>query len=102
MLSFGFPLVYHQGPGLIDRLGDFIHFLGARPLVVMGPFEKNLVGGRIEATLAAHSISPVFFNFEGEVSPENIDKAVHEARVDRAVISPSVSEEARRWTLPRR
>ncbi len=79
MLSFGFPLVYHQGPDLIDRLGDFIHFLGARPLVVMGPFEKDLVGGRIEAALAAHAISPVFFNFEGEVSPENIDKAVHEA-----------------------
>ena len=81
MLSFGFPNVYHQGPGLIDRLGDFINFLGVRPLVVIGPFEKDLVGSRIEATLTAHAITPVFFNFEGEVSPENIDKAVDEARL---------------------
>ena len=80
MLSMGFPLVYHQGPGLIDQLGDLINFLGKRPLIVIGPFEKELVGNRIEKALKARSMNPIYFEFEGEASLENIDKVVDQAK----------------------
>lgn len=80
MLSMGFPLVYHQGPDLIDKIGDFISFLGKRPLVVIGSFEKELFGDRIKTSLEANSVNPVFFMFSGEPSPENIDAVVAQAK----------------------
>jgi glycerol dehydrogenase len=79
MLAMGFPSVYHQGPGLIDRIGDLVHFLGTRPLIVIGPVEKDLIGLRLESALKTHSVNPVFFNFEGEVSLANIQKVVDQA-----------------------
>jgi len=79
MLSMGFPLAYHQGPGLIDQVGDLIHYLGKRPLVVLGSFEKELVGKRIDKTLTARSMNPIYFDFEGEASIENIEKVVGKA-----------------------
>jgi len=79
MLSMGFPLVYHQGPDVIDHMGDLINFMGKRPLIVAGSFEKELVGTRIENELKSHSMHPVYFDFEGEASLENIDKVVERA-----------------------
>ena len=80
MLSMGFPMVYHQGPGLIDQIGDLIHFLGKRPLIVTGSFEKELVGMRIEKALIAQSMNPLYFDFEGEASIENIESVVDHAK----------------------
>lgn len=76
----GFPSVYHQASGLIDKIGELVSIFGKRPLIVIGALEKQLVGERMEKALAASSVKPHYFVFEGEPSPENIDAVVKEAR----------------------
>lgn len=83
MLSLGFPQIYRQGPGLIDEIGNCVACFGSRPLLVIGPFEKNLIGSRIHASLASQAITPHYFDFVGEPSPENIDALVAKARDTR-------------------
>ena len=62
MLSMGFPLIYQQGPGLINRIGELVAMFGDHPLVVVDAFVKEHFGAGLEASLAAQSIHLNFFH----------------------------------------
>lgn len=80
MLSMGFPLIYRQGEGALDTLGDLIAMFGRRPLVVADRFVRDMLGDRTSRILVAGGAAPVFATFDGECSPEAIERASAEAR----------------------
>ncbi|NQU57633.1 MAG: glycerol dehydrogenase [Rhodospirillales bacterium] len=80
MLAMGFPLIYRQGNGLFDTLGELAGLFGKRPLVVADQFVRDMLHERTVQALAVAGLEPVFASFDGECSPEAIDQAAAEAR----------------------
>lgn len=80
MLSMGFPLIYRQGEGAFEKLGDLCAMFGRKPFVVADAFVRELFTERLQGALASMDMTPVFATFEGECSPSAIDKAAAEAR----------------------
>jgi len=80
MLAMGFPLIYRQGEGAFDSLGELTAMFGSNPLVVADQFVREMLGDRTLQILAAVGRRPVFAPFDGECSPEAIDRASAEAQ----------------------
>ena len=80
MNSMGFPLIYRQGVGAFETLGDLCVLFGKKPLVVADDFVLELFSQRLKTVLAGAQVTPVFASFAGECSPSAIDKASDEAR----------------------
>ena len=70
------PSKYIQGPGELDRLGDYVKVYGAHALVVISAGGKRRFGDRVEASLAAAGVAPTFDEFNGECSQAEIDRLV--------------------------
>ena len=70
------PSRYIQGPGELDRLGDYVKVYGAHALVVISAGGKRRFGDRVEASLAAAGVAPTFDEFNGECSQAEIDRLV--------------------------
>ncbi len=80
MNSMGFPLLYRQGVGAFETLGDLCVLFGKKPLVVADAFVLDLFSQRLRTVLADVDMTPVFASFAGECSPTAIEKAAGEAR----------------------
>ncbi len=65
---FAGPLRYVQGPGALDRLGELVAAFGARPFVVTDPVVASMLGARLEQSLAAAGLQPVFGMLDGEIT----------------------------------
>ncbi|MCG8510013.1 MAG: glycerol dehydrogenase [Rhodospirillales bacterium] len=76
----GFPLIYRQGVGAFELLGDLCAMFGKKPLIVADAFVRDLFSDRLQAVLDPVGMTPIFATFEGECSPAAIDKAAAEAR----------------------
>ncbi|MDO9325420.1 MAG: glycerol dehydrogenase [Methanoregula sp.] len=68
------PQKYIQGPGEISRIKDRISHLGGPVLFVMGGSAYNNLKGVIEASYPASGDRPVFEQFGGECTQEEIDR----------------------------
>ncbi|WP_386802542.1 glycerol dehydrogenase [Litorisediminicola beolgyonensis] len=80
MISIGFPLIYRQEAGLLDRIGPLVAPFGKRPYVVADAFVRETYGARLEAALAASGLKAACDPFEGECSPRAIDLAAARLR----------------------
>ncbi|MCW2658179.1 MAG: hypothetical protein JWR06_2372 [Jatrophihabitans sp.] len=65
---FAGPLRYVQGPGVLDRLGELLAPFGPRPFVVTDPVVRSMLGSRLEQSLAAAGLKPVFGTLDGEIT----------------------------------
>jgi glycerol dehydrogenase len=74
--AFAAPGRYIQGRGAIYRIGEVLEQLGSsKPLILLDPMVKEIVGDALE------SVSGAFYvDFNGECSPEEIDRVAGEAR----------------------
>jgi glycerol dehydrogenase len=70
---FAGPGRYVQGPGVLDRLGELVAPLGPRPFVVTDPVVGSLLGPRLEQSLAAAGLTPVFGTLDGEITYAAVD-----------------------------
>ena len=74
--AFAAPGRYIQGRGAIYRVGEVLEQLGSsKPLILLDPVVKKIVNDALE------SVSGAFYvDFNGECSPEEIDRVAEEAR----------------------
>ena len=74
--AFAAPGRYIQGRGAINRIGEVLEQLGSsKPLILIDPMVKEIVGDALD------SVSEAFYvDFNGECSPEEIDRVAGEAR----------------------
>ena len=74
--AFAAPGRYIQGRGAIQRIGEVLEQLGSsKPLILRDPVVEEIVGDALE------SVSGAFYvDFNGECSPEEIDRVAGEAR----------------------
>jgi glycerol dehydrogenase len=73
--AFAAPGRYIQGRGAIHRMGEVLEQLGSsKPLILLDPMVKEIVSDALE------SVSGAFYvDFNGECSPEEIDRVAGEA-----------------------
>lgn len=80
MRAIGFPLMYRQGPGIIDSLGEITSGYGRTAMVVSDSFVRELLASRITESFHTAGIRPVFADFSGETSPGQIEQLVTTAK----------------------
>jgi hypothetical protein len=72
---FAAPGKYIQGRGAVGRLGDVLEQLGSgKPLMLCDPIVEEIMGGALEGLRGAKRVE-----FEGECSPEEIDRVTKAA-----------------------
>lgn len=69
---FGGPSRYIQGPGAIDRLGEYAALFGARAALVIDSYVHKMLGARIEAICAGHGISLHTLVVDGDLTPQAV------------------------------
>ena len=74
MRVMGFPLVYKQGPGLLETIGEEVRIFGNKALIVADPFIRNLYGDTLEKALARGGVDSYFADFSGQTSPKELDR----------------------------
>lgn len=83
---FGAPHRYVQGPGAIERLGDYAAPFGATPVIIADEFILGRIGNRLESILKRSGLTPLIRSFNGEITYAAIDEL--KASLDEA---PSVA-----------
>ena len=68
------PSKYIQGPGELDNLGTYTKAYGAKPLVIISAGGIRRFGDRVKASLSDAGLVPVFEEFNGECSQDEIDR----------------------------
>lgn len=68
------PSKYIQGPGELDNLGTYTKAYGAKPLVIISAGGIRRFGDRVKASLSDAGLAPVFEEFNGECSQDEIDR----------------------------
>lgn len=74
--TFGGPHRYHQGPGVLDHLGEHLAPFGKRPLLVVDTFVQEMLGGRLDRSCNAAGLAPLTRAFEGEITYDAVDELV--------------------------
>lgn len=83
--SFISPGRYVQGPGALERLGEFVRNIGESPVVLADDDVWEFVGQTVESSLAAAGVAVHRERFNGVPSSKEIDRVVDvidEARAD--------------------
>ncbi len=70
------PSKYLQGPGELDRLGEYTKVYGNKALVIISAGGIKRFGDRVDASFAAAGVELVYDNFNGECSQAEIDRLV--------------------------
>ena len=70
------PSKYLQGPGELDRLGEYTKVYGNKALVILSAGGIKRFGERVDASFAAAGVELVYDNFNGECSQAEIDRLV--------------------------
>lgn len=70
------PSKYLQGPGELDRLGEYTKVYGNKALVIISAGGIKRFGERVDASFAAAGVELVYDNFNGECSQAEIDRLV--------------------------
>ncbi len=70
------PSKYLQGPGELDRLGEYTKVYGNKALVIISAGGLKRFGERVDASFAAAGAELVYDNFNGECSQAEIDRLV--------------------------
>lgn len=70
VLVFGAPGRYVQGPGVLDRLGEFIAACGPRAIVLADRFVLGLIEARVRASCEAAGVAVHIEATEGEVTED--------------------------------
>ena len=70
------PSKYLQGPGELDRLGEYTKVYGSKALVIISAGGLKRFGDRVSASFAAAGVELVYDNFNGECSQAEIDRLV--------------------------
>ena len=70
------PSKYLQGPGELDRLGEYTKVYGSNALVIISAGGLKRFGDRVSASFAAAGVELVYDNFNGECSQAEIDRLV--------------------------
>ncbi|SEU08657.1 glycerol dehydrogenase [Paracoccus homiensis] len=78
--SLGFPQLYIQGPGAIDRLGEFCLRIGNRAFVLGDGFVLNLIGARMRSSSGEAGLAVSVDEFRGECCRPEIERLVAKAR----------------------
>lgn len=79
-LAMGFPQVYRQGAGLINRLGEAVSEFGTNAVVVADAIVRDLLEDRIVAGLSRSGVKVHMVEFSGECSPSAIEAITAFAR----------------------
>ena len=80
MRAFISPSRYYQGPGLLDRLGEFAAGYGKSAFVLITANGMARFGERLKSSFAASSVSCCMETFGGESSQKEIDRNVAKAK----------------------
>lgn len=79
--DFMMPNVNFFGPGVISKIGDRAKLLNMKkPLIVTGPFLKNLEGGAVKQTEASLKAAGVDYAFYDQVEPNPKTRNVAEGK----------------------
>ncbi len=70
------PSKYLQGPGELDRLGEYTKVYGNKALVIISAGGLTRFGERVNASFEAAGVELVYDNFNGECSQAEIDRLV--------------------------
>ncbi len=70
------PSKYLQGPGELDRLGEYTKVYGNKALVIISAGGIKRFSDRVDASFAAAGVELVYDNFNGECSQAEIDRLV--------------------------
>ena len=70
------PSKYLQGPGELDRLGEYTKVYGSKALVIISAGGLKRFGDRVSASFASAGVELVYDNFNGECSQAEIDRLV--------------------------
>ncbi|ELP2657194.1 glycerol dehydrogenase [Vibrio parahaemolyticus] len=70
------PSKYIQGEGALDNIGKYVSTFGRSPLAIADEFVMGLVQDRVETSMAAHSLTLNFSQFNGECSRVEIDRLI--------------------------
>ena len=68
------PSKYVQGPGELKELGSYTAVYGTKPLLIISAGGIHRFGETVKESLAAADVSPVFEEFNGECSQDEIDR----------------------------
>jgi glycerol dehydrogenase len=71
--KFAAPLGYLQGPGALALLGAVVAPYGKRPVVVIDPLVRELLGHRVAAALAREGLTPQVRELIGEITVAAVD-----------------------------
>jgi len=82
--AFGFPGLYLQGPGALNRLAEVMSPLGRRAFVVIDPVAAERIGASVEAQLASAGCSVTMAVFGGECTAAEIERLVAQYAQDAA------------------
>ena len=88
MYAVGFPRNYFQGSEILDRIGELISPLGARPLVLSDKVVYDIVGKRVEESFSDQAMGFNFVQFGGECCEPEIERIktqCRESNVDMVV-----------------
>ena len=69
---------YVQGPGALERLGEYVADLGGKPLVIVDRTVMDFLGEQITAVLAGH-VTSLIESFGGECSRTEIARLQQKA-----------------------
>ena len=86
--AFGAPRSYIQGPGVLDRLGDIVAGLGARPVVVADSAALERLEDRLRSALRASGEPVLMLPFQGFVTRAAVDALI--ARIPAADVVVAV------------
>ena len=79
------PSRYVQGPGVLDRLGEYLGLLDAQRIAVLASVGRiKASGDRMRTSLEQSELDYTFHTFGGESSLAEIDARVREMRRDNA------------------
>ena len=67
------PGKYVQGPGTLDRLGEYVGKLGDKPLVIVDRNVMELLGDKLTRVLA-EQLDPIMEPFRGESSRQEVTR----------------------------
>ena len=79
---FNSPSKYIQGPDELAKLGGYVDPLGTKALVINTPSGVKRVGAKVEAGFADAKATPVYEDFNGECSENEVNRLVEVAKAN--------------------
>ena len=94
---FNSPSKYIQGPDELAKLGGYVDPLGTKALVINTPSGVKRVGAKVEAGFADAKATPVYEDFNGECSENEVNRLVEVARANGCDVVVGIGGGAPAW-----